>query len=246
MKTALDINIAATPDRSAPDHMQTCNLLTPSMAFQQPGSNTSPPPLLHPVPTHPMYIPEPPSTPGSPHGYQRFVGTSSPPLQQPNLQGYPNQNVPMYSGRQTQQNQYGQPPPIHQSAHGYQQHVPDFSAWGIDGATTQLGMQLGHSAVQAGQNYVQQNVRSLTRIQRISVLTASVQLAGLIPVSLLRHHFNVSNSYVIQKLRLLVFPWRHKPWSRKTKRLENGTSEWQPPREDINSPDLYIPGVFPP
>ena len=48
---------------------------------------------------------------------------------------------------------------MHQSAHGYQQHVPDFSAWGIDGATTQLGMQLGQSAVQAGQNYVQQNVR---------------------------------------------------------------------------------------
>ena len=129
------------------------------MAFQQPGSNTSPPPLLHPVPTHPMYIPEPPSTPGSPHGYQRFVGTSSPPLQQPPLQGYPNQNAPVYSTRQPQQNQYGQPPPMHQPQQGYQQHVPDFSAWGIDGATTQLGMQLGQSAVQAGQTYVQQNVR---------------------------------------------------------------------------------------
>ena len=128
------------------------------MAFQQPGSNTSPPPLLHPVPTHPMYIPEPPSTPGSPHGYQRFVGTSSPPLQQPHLQGYPNQNAPVYPTRQPQQNQYGQPPPMHQPTHGYQQHVPDFSAWGIDGATTQFGMQLGQSAVQAGQNYVQQNV----------------------------------------------------------------------------------------
>jgi len=75
-------------------------------------------------------------------------------------------------------------------------------------------------------------------------LTTFMQLAGLIPVSLLKHHFNVSNSYVIHKLRLLVFPWRHKPWSRKIKRLENGTNEWQPPREDINSPDLYIPGVF--
>ena len=128
------------------------------MAFQQPGSNTSPPPLLHPVPTHPMYIPEPPPTPGSPHGYQRFVGTSSPPLQQPHLQGYTNQNVPTYPARQPQQNQYSQPPPMHQSQHGYQQHVPDFSAWGIDGTTTQLGMQLGQSAVQAGQNYVQQNV----------------------------------------------------------------------------------------
>ena len=134
---------------------------------------------------------------------------------------------------------------MHQSQHGYQQHVPDFSAWGIDGATTQLGMQLGHSAVQAGQNYVQQNVRTLRTDTVQNILTAFTQLAGLIPVSLLKHHFNVSNSYVIHKLRLLVFPWRHKPWSRKTKRLENGTSEWQPPREDINSPDLYIPGVFP-
>lgn len=128
------------------------------MAFQQQSSNASPPPLLHPVPTHPMYIPEPPPTPGSPHGYQRYVGTSSPPpLQQSDPQGYPSQNVPMYP-RQPQQDQYGQPPLMHQSAHGYQQHVPDFSAWGIDGATTQLGMQLGQSAVQAGQNYVQQNV----------------------------------------------------------------------------------------
>lgn len=127
------------------------------MAFQQQSSNTSPPPLLHPVPTHPMYIPEPPPTPGSPHGYQRYAGTSSPPLQQSHPQVYPNQNAPIYSG-QLQQNQYGQPPPMHQSAQEYQQHVPDFSAWGIDGATTQLGMQLGQSAVQAGQNYVQQNV----------------------------------------------------------------------------------------
>ena len=214
------------------------------MAFQQPSSNTSPPPLLHPVPTHPMYIPEPPPTPGSPHGYQRFVGTSSPPLQQPHHQGYANQNVPMYSAGQPQPTQYGQPPPMHQSQQGYQQHVPDFSAWGIDGATTQLGMQLGHSAVQAGQNYVQQNVCTLRTDIIQSSLTTSSQLAGLIPVSLLKHHFNVSNSYVIHKLRLLVFPWRHKPWLRKTRRLENGTSEWQPPREDINSPDLYIPGVF--
>ena len=137
------------------------------MAFQQQNSNTSPPPLLHPVPTHPMYIPEPPPTPGSPHGYQRYVGTSSPPLQQSHPQGYPNQNVPMYSGRPPL-NQYGQPPPMHQSTPGYQQHVPDFSAWGIDGATTQLGMQLGQSAVQAGQNYVQQNVRiSHTHIVRV-------------------------------------------------------------------------------
>jgi hypothetical protein len=35
---------------------------------------------------------------------------------------------------------------------------PDYTAWGLDGATAQLGMQLGHSAVAAGQDYVQRNV----------------------------------------------------------------------------------------
>ena len=163
----MTVNDAATQEsvHVPRDHSPTCNLFT-TMAFQQQSSNASPPPLLHPVPTHPMYIPEPPPTPGSPHGYQRYVGTSSPPLQQSHPQGYPDQNVPMYS-RRPPQDQYGQPPPMHQPAHGYQQHVPDFSAWGIDGATTQLGMQLGQSAVQAGQNYVQQNVRiSHTHIMR--------------------------------------------------------------------------------
>ena len=62
---------------------------------------------------------------------------------------------------------------------------------------------------------------------------------------MLKHHFNVSNSYVIKKLQIVLFPWRHKPWSRRVRRLENGQSEWSPPREDINSPDLYIPGTPP-
>ncbi|ETW75373.1 hypothetical protein HETIRDRAFT_67728 [Heterobasidion irregulare TC 32-1] len=84
-------------------------------------------------------------------------------------------------------------------------------------------MQLGHNAVAAGQDYVQRN------------------LGGMIPVTHLKHHFNVSNSYVIRKLRLVLFPWRHRPWTRRMWRSEQGHSEFQPPRDDINSPDLYIP-----
>ncbi|KAF6743854.1 hypothetical protein DFP72DRAFT_1079487 [Ephemerocybe angulata] len=38
----------------------------------------SPPHLRHPVPTHPAYIPEPPSTPSSPQGYQRFSSSPGP------------------------------------------------------------------------------------------------------------------------------------------------------------------------
>jgi len=86
-------------------------------------------------------------------------------------------------------------------------------------------MQLGQNAVAAGQSYVQRN------------------LGGLVPVTHLKQHFNVSNSYVIRKLRLVVFPWRHRPWTRKMRRSETGIGEFQPPRDDLNAPDLYIPAM---
>lgn len=60
------------------------------------------------------------------------------------------------------------------------------------------------------------------------------------PTSVMKHHFNVSNMYVINKIRLVLFPWTHRPWSRKPR----GQGEWAAPRDDINSPDLYIPGAF--
>ncbi|KAI0339354.1 YIF1-domain-containing protein [Trametopsis cervina] len=184
------------------------------------SNSNSPPPLQHPVPTHPAYIPEPPSTPASPQGYQRYAsspqpqayGQTLPPAA--SMSRAPAHPPQPYSG-------YGQMAPP-QPTHG---QIPqaDFSAWGLDNATAQFGMQLGQNAVAAGQDYVQKN------------------LGGWIPISALKHHFNVSNSYVIKKLQIVLFPWRHKPWSRRVTRLENGQSEWAPPREDINSPDLYIP-----
>ncbi|KAI0029704.1 YIF1-domain-containing protein [Vararia minispora EC-137] len=182
----------------------------------------SPPPLQHPVPTHPAFIPEPPSTPASPHGYKRFA--SSPPVAHPPQPfGSPPQG---YTNPFQHQQQQHAPRQAHAGA-GTQSSfsVPpaDFSAWGLDGATAQLGMQLGQNAMNAGQEYVSKN------------------LGGLIPASALKHHFNVSNSYVIWKLRLLVWPWRHRPWTRKMHRSENGASEFASPRDDLNSPDLYIP-----
>lgn len=121
---------------------------------------SSPPPLRHPVPTHPAYIPEPPSTPGSPNGYQRF--SSSPgPAQQHSAVPPHQQHVPAYM---TSPFQHSQHPPQQQ------QHPlppqpsfvpqPDFGAWGINDTTAQFGMQLGSSAVAAGQEYVQKNVRT--------------------------------------------------------------------------------------
>lgn len=105
----------------------------------------SPPPLQHPVPTHPAFIPEPPSTPVSPQGYQRFA--SSPPNQQyPARSQY---NAPFQPIPRSPPTMQPQPQP----------HIPDFTAWGMNDTTAQFGMQLGHSAVAAGQDYVQKNVR---------------------------------------------------------------------------------------
>jgi protein transport protein YIF1 len=80
------------------------------------------------------------------------------------------------------------------------------------------------------------------------------QLNRYVSIPALKHYFNVSNSYVLSKILLVLFPWRHKPWSRQQGRLStsttsvNGpvgqaeyTSIFLPPRDDLNSPDMYIP-----
>lgn len=46
---------------------------------------------------------------------------------------------------------------------------PDFAAWGINDATAQLGMQLGHSAVAAGQEYMQKNVSLSSLLKNIVI-----------------------------------------------------------------------------
>lgn len=90
--------------------------------------------------------------------------------------------------------------------------------------TAQMGFQVGKSAVMAGQEYMEQNFNRY------------------INVSALKHYFNVSNFYVVSKLCIVLFPWRHRPWSRQQRLSHNGQDGYYlPPREDINSPDMYIP-----
>lgn len=40
-----------------------------------------------------------------------------------------------------------------------------------------------------------------------------------------------------------MFPWRHRPWSRVPKGVGPGQTDgiFLPPRDDLNSPDMYIP-----
>ncbi|CAB08782.1 Protein transport protein yif1 [Schizosaccharomyces pombe] len=99
------------------------------------------------------------------------------------------------------------------------------SAYLPNSATAQMGFQLGKNAVNAGQEYVEQNFGKWLSTTR------------------LHHYFTVTNSYVVAKLLLIIFPWRRRSWARKLRRSEiNGSAEgYCPPAEDLNSPDMYIP-----
>jgi len=58
--------------------------------------------------------------------------------------------------------------------------------------------------------------------------------------STLKYYFNVNNSYVVNKVKLLLFPLRHVYWRRRIQKVIDG-EVYLPPRDDINAPDLYIP-----
>ncbi|ROT37608.1 YIF1-domain-containing protein [Sodiomyces alkalinus F11] len=101
-----------------------------------------------------------------------------------------------------------------------------FGAYGqfMNDPTAQVAAQFGQTAFKHGQEYVEQNFNRYVN------------------VNALKHYFNVTNTYVINKLFLVLFPWRHKPWSRKQAVGPNGQEGWYlPPRDDVNSPDMYIP-----
>ncbi|KAJ5919055.1 hypothetical protein N7466_009998 [Penicillium verhagenii] len=111
---------------------------------------------------------------------------------------------------------------------------PGFGQFMTD-PTAQMGFQVGKSAMMAGQEYMESNFNRYVSIPA------------------LKHYFNVSNSYVLNKLVLVLFPWRHKPWSRQQARMpasagpdgqitqQQYSSMFLPPRDDLNSPDMYIP-----
>lgn len=80
-----------------------------------------------------------------------------------------------------------------------------------------------------------------------TILT-KVQLNRYVSIPALKHYFNVTTPYVLRKLLLVLFPWRHKPWSRQQRPSTTGSQDqssysyyFLPPREDLNSPDMYIP-----
>lgn len=165
--------------------------------FQNPPPAHSPP-LHHPVPQHVSTVPQLRSPP--------------PPIPQ------------SHGGAAASGYGYGSQQP-HQTAAGGQYGQQAFNGF-INDPTAQMGLHMGKTAFDAGQQYMEQN------------------LNRWVNVASLKHYFNVSNSYVISKLWLVLFPWRHRPWSRQQRLSHNGQDgQYLPPRDDVNSPDMYIPSM---
>lgn len=142
------------------------------------------------------------------------------------LSSHPSQS--QHSQPQHQQQQQ-RGPPSSQSPAAYGNDGGGFygTPFGLNDATTQMGVQFGKHALSAGTQYLDQNLTQF-----------------LLPLSKLKHSFNVSNYYVLVKLRLLLWPWRTVSWSRAVERSDvtGEVTGFKPPRDDIHCPDLYIPG----
>ena len=66
-----------------------------------------------------------------------------------------------------------------------------------------------------------------------------MQINRFVAISGLKTYFAVDTKYVLQKLSIVLCPYMHRNWAPMYQ------SEQQvPPREDINAPDLYIPGTY--
>uniref|UniRef100_A0A182K9F9 Protein YIF1 n=1 Tax=Anopheles christyi TaxID=43041 RepID=A0A182K9F9_9DIPT len=59
-----------------------------------------------------------------------------------------------------------------------------------------------------------------------------------LPMSKLKYYFSVDNSYVVNKLKIIFFPFLQKDWGMKYDH-DNPVQ----PRYDINAPDMYIPSM---
>jgi len=72
--------------------------------------------------------------------------------------------------------------------------------------------------------------------------TGKENISRYISIADLRYYFNVNNSYVINKLKILLCPYIHSNYPRQSvPKPDTGEIVPLPPRDDINAPDLYIP-----
>ncbi|EFA81589.1 hypothetical protein PPL_05580 [Heterostelium album PN500] len=182
-----------------------------------------------------------PSYPSMDQYNQNYNQSPQQPSQQQQQQYSNVQQQGQQQWNQSNQNQYAtQQPAFHRDVPQYG-HNPQYSPPGLaDGnfdsnkfisnfssnplaqASLSYGINYGQTLFNGGKQYVDSN------------------LGKYISFSSLKGYFNVNTSYVFNKIKLILFPFRQKLWKRRI--LKQGDNDhYLPPRDDINAPDLYIP-----
>ncbi|KAF3986412.1 hypothetical protein FT663_04896 [Candidozyma haemuli var. vulneris] len=181
--------------------------------------------LRHPQPQHVGYSPQ--QHHQQPHQqYQQFAGGPQFVGQQQQFAGS------QQFGQQPNAGQFGGIPgqggQFPQGQH--QQHAGNAGPYAsfFSDPTASMAAQFAKTSFGQSNEYIQQNFGSY------------IPVAGE-----LKFYFNVSNSYVLNKIILILFPYRQKNWARitQTDPTPNASagSTYAPPSEDVNAPDLYIP-----
>lgn len=137
------------------------------------------------------------------------------------------QHQPQFQNQQQFQHMSQQQQQPHQQQQQQPQGAGPYGNFFSDPAAS-MAAQFAKSGLGQGNEYIQQNFGSY------------IPMAGE-----LKYYFKVSNAYVARKLMLILFPFRHRNWSRMTTSETAGSSgsgvSYAPPLEDVNAPDLYIP-----
>ncbi|SCW03081.1 LAFE_0G02520g1_1 [Lachancea fermentati] len=107
----------------------------------------------------------------------------------------------------------------------------DQASFSYQDPRTSMAYQLGQSAFSnfIGQDNFSQFQENLSKATGAS--------------SSLSHYFQVSNSYVFKKLKIIILPFIHGSWQRIPNASNSGSGgpSFQAPKVDVNSPDMYIP-----
>ncbi|KAM9908570.1 hypothetical protein OXX69_005997 [Metschnikowia pulcherrima] len=133
-----------------------------------------------------------------------------------------------YGDQYAQNAQFQQPFQANQQGYPPQAGNAPYGDFFTDPAAS-MAAQFAKSSLGQSNNYLQQNFGSY------------MPMAGE-----LKYYFKVSNSYVWRKLFLILFPYRHRDWSRIQAVESSGSAaaagpSFAPASEDVNAPDLYIP-----
>ncbi|GMM38012.1 protein transporter [Saccharomycopsis crataegensis] len=162
-----------------------------------------------------------------PQGIANNINNNSNQYQQ-NIYGLRNQQQQQQQQPPQQQQQQQQPPRENVGLQGTPQAFNNF----FNDPKANLGFQVGQTAFAQGTQMMENNLKPY--------IGSSSDLKNL---------FKVSNKYVLKKISLILFPFRHSSWSRlilnnSGSSMNNGNrsvESFELPVNDINSPDLYIP-----